>query len=157
MALDNLNRHQSGLSDGHVLPHTDHPAQEYAPSSLERAAEAGQEALPIGEEEYDGEDFNDIFQEEVDQYDLASANPNDFLLPGAVDDTRWGIAAGGERVTQRTLCVLHQRGQQFHHPDRRADQHGDPQYYGRYVDGRIGFRKIDSLAVLAASRDKILH
>lgn len=78
MALDNLNRHQSGLLDGHVLPHTDHPAQECAPSSLERAAEAGQEALPIGEEEYDGEDFNDIFQEEVDQYDLASANPNDF-------------------------------------------------------------------------------
>ncbi|KAN0069181.1 RIO1 family domain containing protein [Elaphomyces granulatus] len=79
MALDNLNRHQSGLLDGHVPPHTYHPTQVYAPSSLESAvAEAGQEALPIGEEEYDGEDFNDIFQEELDQYDLASANPNDF-------------------------------------------------------------------------------
>ena len=73
MALD-----QSGLVDGHVSPYPYHPNQGYVPPPQEGAVvDAGQEVLQIGEEEYDGEDFNDIFQEELDQDDFTSSNPND--------------------------------------------------------------------------------
>ncbi|KAJ5655977.1 Serine/threonine-protein kinase RIO1 [Penicillium longicatenatum] len=69
--------HASGPADGLAPTHTYVPNQGYVNADTTDSAVAGQE--PTEEEEYneDDEDYDDIFDEEMDQGDFPSSNSND--------------------------------------------------------------------------------